>query len=77
MKTVQPTRATITKYPDEPKIPAMLLFGLEVADGVPAEVVASSVPPLAVVPFGSVPLRTIVEVPLISATVTTLWFKLA
>lgn len=74
MKTVQPMRATMTKYPDSPKIPAMLEPGVKVGDGL-AALIASSVPPLAVVPFGRVPLRMMVEVPLISATVTTDWFK--
>jgi len=40
-----------------------------------AESNASSVPPAAVVPFGNVPLRTIVLVPLMSATLTKLRFR--
>lgn len=43
----------------------------------PSDEPTSSVPPETVVPFGRVPLRTMVLVPLTSATVTRVWFKLA
>jgi len=62
MKTVIPTNAIITQYP----LASMTVL---------AAPEASSVPPAAVVPFGKVPLRTIVLVPLISATLTKLRFR--
>jgi len=64
MKTVNPTKAIMGQ---KPLAWRMVLIA--------AESNASSVPPAAVVPFGKVPLRTMVLVPLMSATLTKVRFR--
>lgn len=60
--TMKPTTATNATYPE-----------LLARTAAPS---ASSVPPLVVVPFSSVPFSTIVLVPLTSTTLTKLKFRL-